>query len=304
MGTYYRVTLAQVTPRQTQRAEKKIARTLEQVNQSMSVFEPDSEVSRFNKLQPGQKLCVSQDFQKVMTTSFQVYEMTDRAFDPTLAPLIDMWGFGAENALLRPDPDQIEQALEWVGLDKVMMDEHGCLHKTHPRTELNLSGVAKGYAVDLIAASLDDIGIRSYLVDIGGDMFARGTKHDASPWRIGISLPLPDAGTEDLLDIIDIQNEAVATSGDYRNFFVHDNKRYSHIIDPATGYPVRQNIVSATVIAKSCVLGDALATAMLIMDVQEALKLADSSGMFEVLLIKMEDEELTIYNSSDFFHDR
>ncbi|RQD66462.1 MAG: FAD:protein FMN transferase [Desulfonatronovibrio sp. MSAO_Bac4] len=302
MGTYYRITLMQVTPGQIKSAQSKVNNVLDKINQSMSVFEPGSEISRFNEIPAGRKLCVSPDFAEVMRISFKVYEMTDKAFDPTVAPLIELWGFGTDKSVQDfPHEDQIKKILPSVGLDKILMDEKGCLVKKHPHTSLNLSGVAKGYAVDLIARAMEDLKINSYLVDIGGDMYAGQAKPDGTAWRIGISAPLPQAGAQDYIETAEITNQALATSGDYRNYFIKDNIRYSHIIDPATGYPVRQNIVSATVKADNCALADALATAMLIMDKDQALQLSTESEIFEVLLIQMvQDEEISVHSSFGF----
>lgn len=302
MGTYYKVTLMQITPDQADSAQKKVNNILDKVNQSMSVFEPDSEVSRFNDIPAGRKLCVSPDFAKVMRISFKAYEMTDKLFDPSAGPLIELWGFGTDMDVQDlPDQTQISKALPAVGLDKISMDEKNCLTKSHPNTRLNLSAVAKGYAVDLIARAMEELNIRSYLVDIGGDMYAGEIKPDGTAWKIGISAPLPQAGTEDYIETVLIINQAVATSGDYRNYFIKDNHRYSHIIDPTTGYPVRQNIVSATVKADNCALADALATAMLVMDKDPALQLSAESELFEVLLMQMDKNgQISIHSSPGF----
>ncbi|MFN2267850.1 MAG: FAD:protein FMN transferase [Desulfonatronovibrio sp.] len=302
MGTYYRVTLMQITPEQADSAQKKINSILDKVNQSMSVFEPDSEISRFNEIPAGRKLCVSPGFTEIMRISFKVYEMTDKLFDPSAGPLIELWGFGTDmNIQDIPDQRKISKVLPAVGMNKISMDEKGCLIKSHPDTKLNLSAVAKGYAVDLIARAMEDLNILSYLIDIGGDMYAGQAKPDGTAWKIGISAPLPQAGADDYIETVKITNQALATSGDYRNYFIKDNIRYSHIIDPTTGYPVRQDIVSATVKADSCALADALATAMLIMNKDQALQLSAESEQLEVLLIQMgRNEEISIHSSPGF----
>lgn len=302
MGTYYKVTLLQITPDQADSAQKKISNLLDKVNQSMSVFDPDSEVSRFNDIPAGRKLCVSADFAKVMRICFKVYEMTDKLFDPSAGSLIELWGFGTDmNIQNLPDQNQISKVMADVGLDKISMDEKNCLTKSRHNIRLNLSAVAKGYAVDLIARAMEELNIRSYLVDIGGDMYAGDAKSDGSAWNIGISAPLPQAGADDYIETVEIINHAVATSGDYRNYFIKNNQKYSHIIDPTTGYPVRQNIVSATVKADNCALADALATAMLVMDKDQALQLSAESELFEVLLMQMDKNgEISIHSSPGF----
>lgn len=299
MGTYYRVTMAGVTSSQAKQAEKKILQVLDTINKSMSVFDPQSEVSRFNQLEPGRPFCPSPDFARTMSMSLKVYEMTGGVFDPTLGSVIDLWGFGPEPSdMTVPDQALINEAMAGVGLDKIIVDEKGCMSRTHPDTKLNLSGIAKGYAVDSIAAALEMHNIHSFLVDIGGDLYAGDPRPDGSAWRVGINVPTPQAGLEDIMEILEISNAAVATSGDYRNYITIDGQRYSHIIDPATGYPVQRGIVSATVKAGSCALADALATAMLIMDKDDSLELAEESGLFQVQLIVMDESQvMSVYAS-------
>lgn len=302
MGTYFRVTLADVTEREADQAEDTINKILKKINQSMSVFDQQSEVSRFNRLEPGKKFCPSADFGRVMRISFRAYQLTQGAFDPTLGAVIDLWGFGpGKQDLTVPDRSRIQKALSGTGLNKIIMDKQGCLTKTGSGIKLNLSGIAKGFAADSIASALKDINIRSFLVDIGGDIHAGEHRPDGSLWKIGISAPVQDAGPDDLVKTFALSNQAVATSGDYRNFFIKDGQRYSHIINPLTGRPVRQRVVSATVKAESCALADALATAMLILDIKTTLIMAADLELFEVHIIYMNtNQETTVYASPKF----
>lgn len=302
MGTYFRVTLAGVSKGDAKQAEDIINKKLQRINQSLSVFDPSSEVSRFNRLESGNKFCPSSDLARVMHISFKAYQLTRGAFDPTLGAVIDLWGFGPHKQdQTIPDQSRIQKALAGTGLDKIIMDNQDCLMKTHSDTRLNLSGIAKGYAVDSIAQALQDMNIHSFLVDIGGDVRAGDPGPGSTLWKIGISAPRPDAGPDDLVQILELSNQALATSGDYRNFFAEDGQRYSHIISPFTGYPARQKIISATVKAEDCALADALATAMLIMDKETSLKLAADSELFEVHLIDLnKNQETTEYASPGF----
>ncbi len=304
MGTYYRVVLAEATPAQAKTAENRIREVLDRVSRSMSIFDSGSEVSRFNKYESGTAFCPSPDLAQVMQVSFMVHEMTGGAFDPTLGPVIDLWGFGrgARDRKTIPDQAGIDQAMKWKGLDMVVKDEMGCLVKEHPGVQLNLSGVAKGYGVDAVAEKLRDMGIGSFLVDIGGDVYAGDKRPGGPPWKVGISSPHQGTESRDFIHVITLENQAIATSGDYHNYFMHDGRRYSHIMDPATGRPVSGGIISATVRAEECVLADALATAMMVMDLEESLALAKGSGLFEVLLvIENPNRELSIHYSSGFW---
>lgn len=303
MGTYYQVILADVTLSQAKTAQNKIISVLDQINQSMSVFDPLSELSRFNRIQPQTKFCPSPEFTEVMRVSYKVYEMTGGAFDPSLGSVIDLWGFGNKKTDTElPGQSEISDAMQGAGLDKIFMDEQGCLIKSHPDTKLNLSAIAKGYGVDAIAGVLKEMGISSYLVDIGGDICAGKARPDGSMWKVGISSPHPLAGSEHLMQILEIEHEAVATSGDYHNFFVNNGQKYSHIIDPATGQPARQKTFSATVKAGTCVMADALATAMLVMDMDKSLKLAGESNLFKVLLMRMnEKNRISVHTSPGFY---
>jgi FAD:protein FMN transferase len=303
MGTYYQVILADVTLSRAKTAQNKIIAVLDIINQKMSVFDPLSEVSRFNRIQPQTKFCPSPEFYEVMQVSYKVYEMTGGAFDPSLGSVIDLWGFGnVKTGTELPGQSEILDAIQGVGLDKIFMDEQGCLIKSHPDTKLNLSAIAKGYGVDAIAGVLEEMGISSYLVDIGGDIYAGKARPDGSMWKVGIGSPYPLAGTENLMQILEIEHEAVATSGHYHNFLVKNGQKYSHIIDSVTGQPARQRTLSATVKAGTCVMADALATAMLVMDTDQSLKLAQESKLFEVLLMGMNGKnKISVHTSPGFY---
>jgi thiamine biosynthesis lipoprotein len=214
-----------------------------------------------------------------------------------------LWGFGnIKTDIELPGQSDISDAMQGVGLNKIFMDEQGCLIKSHPDTKLNLSAIVKGYGIDAIAGVLKEMGIPSYLVDIGGDIYAGKARPDGSMWKVGISSPHLRAGSEHLMQILEIEHEAVATSGDYHNFFVKNGQKYSHIIDPATGQPARQRTFSATVRAGTCVMADALATAMLVMDMDQSLKLAEESKLFEVLLMGMNGKnKISVHTSPGFY---
>lgn len=292
MGTVYRVVLSDTGEERIARIEGKVHDLLKDINRELSVFDPESQVSLFNEMPSRQSLCVSAGFQKVMGIARKVHRLSHGAFDPTAGPLIDVWGFGEQGVpRQKPGRGEIEAALELVGLDQVHMDEYGCLSKTKDGVRLNLSAVAKGFAVDELAGLLEDMGQESFLVSIGGDMRARGPKPDGSKWSIGVNRPHPAADLKDMVKKIEITSGSVATSGNYRNFFRSEDKVFSHIIDPSTGYPANNGTVSATVMADSCALADALATALTVMDNSRGMEMIRSLKDIEALIIQMTPED-------------
>lgn len=302
MGTVYRIVLPGTEEKRLIEIKGRIQDHLEAINSELSVFEPQSLFSLFNKMSAGEILCVSSGFQEIMRVARKVHHLSDGSFDPTAAPLIDAWGFGESGfTWQKPGSEEIEAALELVGLEKVHMDESGCVSKEKDGVRLNLSAVAKGYAVDGLAVLLENLGVESYLVSIGGDMRASGPKPDGSNWRIGINMPFPVADLRDKAKELEITSGALATSGNYRNYFRVEDKVYSHIIDPSTGYPAAQGTVSATVLADSCVMADALATALMTMDSASALKMINSLDNIEALIIQLTpDGEYVLYESEGF----
>ena len=195
---------------------------------------------------------------------------TNGAFDITVAPLANAWGFGFKKGTF-PDSIMIDSLLQITGYEKVKMD-NGKVIKQDSRTMLSCSAVAKGYSVDVIAQLLDRKGIKNYMVDIGGEVVVKGKNPSKGLWRIGINKPVDDslAVNQDLQTILEISDLGLATSGNYRNYYYKDGKKYAHTIDPRTGYPVQHSILSSTVIAKDCMTADALATAFMVMGLEEA----------------------------------
>jgi len=302
MGTVYAVVLPGAEEDRVPKIRAKILNLLEEINLELSVFEPQSQVSRFNEMTAGRSLCVSAGFQEVMRIARKVHILSNRSFDPTAAPLIDLWGFGEDGfTWQKPGRQEIDAAMELVGLDLVHMDESGCLSKAKDGIRLNLSAVAKGYAVDEIAGLLEDLGQESYLVSIGGDIRVRGPKPDGSSWRIGVNRPIPGACLKDAVEEFEMNRGAVATSGNYRNYFRTEDGEFGHIIDPATGYPARHGTVSATVIADSCALADALATTLVAMERSQALQVINSIDNAEALIIQLTAEgEYILHKSKGF----
>lgn len=287
MGTSYTVSL--VAKESTARAlGTDVRTTIEEVNLAMSTYLPRSDVSRFNESPVDSWIAVSPMTAQVVSLALEVAETSHGAFDPTVGPLVDLWGFGPKETTDQvPSETEIEAALAMVGWQAIEVDSTAHkLRKSAPR-ELDLSAIAKGYAVDQVAGMLEARGIENYLVEIGGEMRYAGTKPDNKPWRVAIEAP--DSEQRSVYKILEVTKGAMATSGDYRNFFEQDGQRYSHTLDPTTGYPIRHNLVSATVLGERSAISDAYATAFMVMGAEEATALANELGL-AVYLIQRDGE--------------
>jgi thiamine biosynthesis lipoprotein len=208
-----------------------------------------------------------------------VSEASGGAFDVTVGPLVDAWGFGPEGRLSGlPDEERLAELRESVGFEGLAMDrEAGTLSKTHPATLVDLSGIAKGYGVDQVATALLELGYTAYLVEIGGEVKVRGRKPDGSAWRVAIEAP--ESERRVLHRVVELVDMAVATSGDYRNFYEEDGVRYAHIIDPRTGHPVRHAGAAVSVLHRDAVVADAWATALSVLGPEEGMAVAEREGL-------------------------
>ena len=252
---------------------------LNRVNASMSTWDPESEISRFNRTRSVDPFPVSADFVDVIRRGETVSIATGGAFDVTVAPLVALWGFGADGTPGSPaDPTVLPSVLEHIGYAKVQIAEDGrSLRKTDPDVSIDLSAIAKGYGVDRAAEALSSMGLAAYAIEVGGEVRARGRKPDNSPWLVGIEAPDPAART--ILRSIPLVDAAVATSGDYRNFYESEGNRYAHIVDPRTGAPIPWQGFSVTVIHPSATTADAWATGLSVLGPEEGILLADREGL-------------------------
>lgn len=261
-----------------------IARLLDDVNGLMSTYRDDSQLSRFNAAASTDWVSVSQELAAVVAEAHAVSAATGGAFDVTIGPLVNLWGFGPEvKADQLPGPSEIAAALSRTGyrfLD-VRLDPPA-LRKTRSDLYVDLSAIAKGYGVDRIAALLRDRGLADALVDIGGELRGLGTNARAEPWRIAVERP--EAGARRVFRVVPLRGLGMATSGDYRNFFELDGVRYSHTIDPKTGRPVEHRLASVTVLGESAMSADAWATALLVLGPDDGLALAESRGLAALLI--------------------
>ena len=292
MGTTYHITIIGGYFTAAAPLQKAIDERLETINASMSTYRPDSEISRFNQTTHiDTPVPISSDFQAVMTISRKLFEVTQGAWDGTLDPLIDLWGFGrtkrTNDAI--PSNDDIKAGLSTVGFHHITLHSDGQLSKKHPSVSLDLASVAKGYGVDVIAALIANKGFEHYLVEIGGEVYAAGQRIDGKPWRVGINKPEAGAPFDQVYRVVTLQDRAFATSGDYRIFFEVDGRRYAHIIDPRTGYPVSNTVVSASVTADTCALADGLATALMVMGTTAGIELVNRMDDVECLIVTRDD---------------
>lgn len=300
MGTTYNITLVteeDVASLSDLHAE--VTQALARVNQQMSTYIPDSEINRLKAQPVGEWIEVSEPLAEVLAISLWVSELSAGAFDVTLRPLIDLWGFGPNQTEDRvPSDAEIQLAQEQVGYQHLMLDEAGLRIKRDKAIDLDLSAVAKGYGVDVLAELLQRRGISRYLVEIGGEMRLKGLNGRDLPWRIAVERPDPQS-LQSVYQPLSVTDTAVATSGDYRNYFEKDGVRYSHTIDPRTGRPIVHNLVSVTVLHSSSAVADALATAFNVMGPDQALAIANREGIAALFIIK--GEEQLIETASEAF---
>lgn len=276
MGTTYSVTVIDLPETLTEKAlHQEIDATLAFVNKQMSNWDPESEVSVFNQTTALSPQPISAEFAEVMVAANSIHLNAGGVFDVTLAPLIDLWGFGPKKpGEPIPTDAEILAALGNVGqLSLLTLTDAPSLQKTKPDVSVNLSAIAKGHGVDRVARLLEEKGISRYLVEIGGDLTASGENAKDEPWSIGIEKP--DARERTLQLVLPLKDIGLATSGDYRNYFEEDGVRYSHIIDPNTGRPITHTTASVTVLAENAMLADGWATAMLALGHERGLGIAN-----------------------------
>lgn len=255
-----------------------IEAVLEAVNASMSTYRQDSEISRFNAAPADTWFDISPEFYTVLSAALAVGFQSEGAYDVTVAPLVNLWGFGPGGPTAAPPEDDAIAALrEDVGQDHLRLDGEGQRLLKRRRVALDFSSIAKGFAVDRVARWLASQGLVNYLVEVGGEMRAGGVSHRGDPWRVAIERP--DSGDRGVERAIRLSDVAVATSGDYRNFFELGGRRYSHSIDPRSGYPVSHDLVSVTVVHPSAMMADAWATALTVLGQEEGMAVAQSQGL-------------------------
>lgn len=303
MGTTYHIKVVPGNSKKIIGLKEKIDKRLEDINKSMSTYRKDSEISRFNALKiPGQRFMVSRDFAQVIVESKRLFRLTGGAWDGSMYPLVNLWGFGMSERKNRlPAKEKIARLLKDVGFDNIDLVDDRYLLKQKASISIDLASIAKGYAVDKVAELIKKNNIKNFLVEIGGEVYASGVRKDGRCWRVGINRPRKEASYNEIYKIVTLKDKAFATSGDYRNFFEVNGKRYSHILDPKTGYPVANSVVSVSIIADTCTFADGLATAVMVMGSDQGIELINALPDVEgLIVIHQPGSQLAGYPSSGF----
>lgn len=295
MGTSYHITFEAPKGVDVADVQASINKRLDDINASMSTYQPDSTISKFNALNAGQTIAIDPDFIKVLADSRIIYEKSHHAFDPTVYPLVELWGFGASMSVERlqnpPSNDEITAVRDKIGLDKIILDGDK-LTKTTDGVGLDFSAIAKGYGVDVIADVLkSNYQITNYMVEIGGEIATLGVNDKGVAWTLAIDKPIMGSTTtnREIMTTVSLSGQGMATSGNYRNAFEYNGQTYSHTINPHTAHPVAGGVPSVTVIADTTAIADGWATALTAIPQEDAIKLANDNDIMALFIVKNGD---------------
>lgn len=302
MGTTYSVIYQGDTP-----YKGAIDSLLLAFNQEVSTYIPDAVISTFNQSEQGIALADFPHYTYFLDNLEQsraIVQATEGAFQPTLMPLINYWGFGytEKRAVTQVDSFRVDSLMGFVGLEHIRLTSDSLL-KDRSGVQLDFSAIAKGYGVDLIGAFLENQGIKNYFVEIGGEALGRGLSPRGDAWRVGISVPRSEASLGEYAEVAPLENQAVATSGNYRNYYEVEGEKYGHTINPYTGFPEKNNLLSASVFAKDCATADAYATAFMVMGYEKAKQLVEQlDGLEAYFIVGEEDGSMQPHFSSGLGH--
>ncbi len=279
MGTQYSITIVQPDEIEQENLKAEVSALLSAINAAMSTYDPNSELSLINQNSSMDWIEISEALYTVLQAAISVADASGGAFDVTVGPLVNLWGFGPNRGTgIVPDPSAIASAGERVGTNKfVIRDNPSALRKQHPEVSIDLSGIAKGYAVDILAGFLQEQGYEDFLIDIGGELRVAGLNRNGTAWRIGIENPT--VGGREVGKTVALTNTGLASSGNYRNYFESEGVRYGHTIDPKTGAPTQHRLASVTVLHPTAMLADAWATALMSLGFDEGLKVANDHDL-------------------------
>jgi thiamine biosynthesis lipoprotein len=299
MGTYFRVqVVGQAAVDARAELQAAVDEELRRVNLQMSTYLPESEISRFGRFESTDWFEVSRETVEVIEAAGRISEQSGGAFDVTVGPLVDLWGFGpGVRPEAAPSQERLDEIMQYVGYQLLeTRREPPALRKAHPRLQVDLSAIAKGHGIDRVSRLLSERGFGNSLVEIGGDVRASGRRPDGKAWRLGIEQPNVELGAA-IQRIIRLSDQGLATSGDYRNFYRLDGERFSHTIDPSSGRPVQHRLTSVSVVAETCMLADGRATALLALGPERARQLAREQG-WAVLLLERTDSGLEAFETA------
>jgi thiamine biosynthesis lipoprotein len=300
MGTTYSVKIAEKKSLNQKELKKEIDELLVEVNRQMSTYQKDSEISELNKASMNTNVEISPWFKEVLVYSLKLAEQTDGAYDPTLGPLVNLWGFGPEGSRKVPNAAQIKKAQSNIGYDKIVLSKANGKDVAIKKLDgvyVDLSSSAKGFAVDKVSELISKKGFTHHLVEIGGELRASGKKFKKD-WILGVEKPTE--GKQGVQLAFPLNNMSIATSGDYRNFFKEKGAKYSHTIDKKSGKPVEHKLLSVTVIDKSCMSADALATALTALGPEKAQNYAYENDLAVFLIFENSEGKLTEHSSPKF----
>jgi thiamine biosynthesis lipoprotein len=287
-GTFYHITYESPSNKDF---HDLLQQSMARIDKSLSTYDPISVISRIN--QNDSSVVLDDHFMNVYNKAYEIAKETSGAFDITVAPLVNAWGFGFTEPQ-RTDSRSIEKILSYTGYEKVRIIDNK-LHKDTAVIQLDASAIAKGYSVDMAALTLEKQGVINYMVEIGGEIRVKGVNEQGNPWRIGIDEPTDDQSPSErkLQKIIHISDAAMATSGNYRQFYIKNGKKYAHTINPKTGYPVQHSLLSASVIAPDCMTADAYATAFMVLGYDTSKEIVEKHPEMEAYFILSGTDENT-----------
>ncbi|SIS76325.1 FAD:protein FMN transferase [Neptunomonas antarctica] len=287
MGTSFTVKWVDQNTGRVAALEDEVHQALLDVNQSMSTYIPDSELSLFNKLPAGGEVDASEALFFVLSLAQDISQKTAGAFDVTVGPLVNLWGFGPDGRVIKaPKDDEILLLQQRIGFQKLVLDADRKRASKQAALYVDLSAIAKGYGVDVLAGIMEKNGIDNYLVEIGGELRAKGVKPENQDWKIAIESPL--IGERKVQDVLSVSDTGIATSGDYRNYFEENGVRYSHTINPTTGRPISHQLASVTVLMPTCAEADGMATAFMVMGDTVAYDYAVKHNIDALFIVKSE----------------
>lgn len=286
-GTFYHITYQADANLQVE-----IEKVLQEIDLEFSMFNDSSTVSRINR---GEKPSLSPTFVKVFNLAKDINNKTGEAFDITVAPLVNAWGFGVKNEQL-PDSTQVDSLRQMVGMKDLQITSSNVWQNNGPMRQLDFSAIAKGYGCDVVGRLLKHQGCVNYMIEIGGEVVCQGKNPDGEAWHIGINKP-SEEDSRDLQAVIEIKGKALATSGNYRRFYYQDGQRRAHTIDPRTGFPVDHSLLSATVIANDCATADAFATAFMVVGLERAIELVKENHLKAYLIYTDENDAYAVWEN-------